>query len=69
MVVLDTAEVPHQPGNRVGLPVGPPSKDLVIGTMKDSSTSWRTRSNASARISRTVSMRALCPSGAAVDES
>ena len=35
MVVLDTAEVPYQPGDRVGLPVGPPSKDLVIGTVED----------------------------------
>ena len=35
MVVLDAAEVPYQPGDRVGLPVGPPSKDLVIGTVED----------------------------------
>ena len=66
MVVLDAAEVPYQPGDRVGLPVGPPSKDLVIGTVEDAFHLVAYPIECIGQISRTVFMRALCPSGTAV---
>lgn len=35
MVVLNAGEVPHQPGDGVGVPAGPPPEHLVVGAVED----------------------------------